>query len=69
MRYNTQMKVQCGGKLFKFTFMPENRQDKNNFSRIRFDYNFGKLYRDTLILQSRVKMNLGKTKSVVKLTR
>ena len=66
MSYNMQMKVMWGGKSSKFNFMSKSRQDKNIFSGVRLDY---KQYRDTFVLQSRVKMNLGKTVSVVKLTR
>ncbi|XP_053394173.1 apolipophorins-like [Mercenaria mercenaria] len=52
----------------KLMIMHDNRGGKNIFTKYRWDYSFGKQWRDTIMGNNRVKINTAKNKKNVKIT-
>lgn len=53
----------------KLMVMYDNRANKNIFTKVRWDYNFGNGWKDTIMGNSRVKINFLKFKKNIKITR
>lgn len=53
----------------KLTILHDVRSDRNILTRWRWDYNIAKRWKDTLMSNTRVKMNNSKFKKNVKITR